>query len=272
VTDAELLEHIARLPHARANFKQLVRELGTKGEGRAELETALARLAARGELIELRSGHFTATSRSREFAVGRVNMHRDGYGFLISDRPIEGIQGDVFLAPETAEKAMHGDRVVVRIGRIEANGRADGEIVKVLQRAHPTVVGEFRIGKRGQWVVPHDDRIRQWIEIPEGMELPPSGATIDRIGVIPRQVRSPDGMIVNGIARIRRARRAPVGRVIEVLGSPDDFGIDVEIIIRKHHLPNRFPAEVDRAGAVDSGRHHGAADMKGGAIFAICRS
>ena len=99
-------------------------------------------------------------------------MHRDGYGFLIADRPIEGIAGDIFIPPESAEKAMHGDRVVVRIARIEAGGRADGEIVKVLKRAHPTVVGEFRIGRRGQYVVPHDERIQQWIEIPEGMEIP----------------------------------------------------------------------------------------------------
>ena len=99
-------------------------------------------------------------------------MHRDGYGFLISDRPIEGITGDIFIPPDSAEKAMHGDRVVVRIARIEADGRADGEIVKVLKRAHPTVVGEFRIGRRGSTSCPHDDRIQQWIEIPEGMEIP----------------------------------------------------------------------------------------------------
>ena len=255
VTDAALLEHINRLPHARANFKQLVRELGTRGEGRTALETALGRLAARGDLIELRSGHYTATARSREFAVGRVNMHRDGYGFLISDRPIEGIQGDIFLPPETAEKAMHGDRVVVRIARIESSGRADGEIVKVLQRAHLTVVGEFRFGKRGQYVVPHDDRIRQWIEIPQGMEIPPAGAIIDRIGVTPRQVSSPEelaGLIVN-VEVLEYAERGehPVGRVIEILGSPDDFGVDVEIVIRQHHLPHRFPPEVvEQASAI----------------------
>ena len=69
---------------------------------------------------------------------------------------------------------MHGDRVVVRIARIERDGRADGEIVKVLRRAHQTVVGEFRVRKRGNFVVPHDERIRQWIEIPEGMEMPPA--------------------------------------------------------------------------------------------------
>src|SRR5581483_2964619 len=157
MTDAGLVDHISRLPHARANFKQLARELGARGDERAELGTALARLTARGDLIELRSGHYVVTARSREFAVGRLNMHKDGYGFLIAERPLDGIQGDIFIPPDSAEKAMHGDRVVVRIARIEAGGRADGEIVKILKRAQPTVVGEFRIGRRGQYVVPHDE-------------------------------------------------------------------------------------------------------------------
>src|SRR5579872_3494869 len=188
--DAALVDHIAKLPHARANFKQLVKELSVKGAGREDLENALARLTARGDLIELRSGQYAVTARSREFAVGRLNMHKDGYGFLISERPMEGIQGDIFIPPDSAAKAMHGDRVVVRIARIEAGGRADGEIVKILRRAHPTVVGEFRIGRRGQYVVPHDERIQQWIDIPEGMEFPPAGPAIDRIGVEAPEVAS----------------------------------------------------------------------------------
>src|ERR1039458_3654508 len=138
MTDADLLEHIGKLPHARGNFKQLVRELGIKTAGRTELETAVARLAARGDLVELRSGHFAVTPGSR-----------DGYGFLISDRPMPGIAGDIFIPPESAQKTMHGDRVVVHIARIETGGRADGEIVKILKRAHLTVVGEFRIRRRG---------------------------------------------------------------------------------------------------------------------------
>ena len=248
MTDRALIEHISHLPHARANFKQLVREIGAKGTPRADLEAALERLTGRGDLIELRSGHFVVTARSREFAVGRLNMHRDGYGFLISERPIEGIQGDVFIPPESAETAMHGDRVLVRIARIEAGGRADGEIVKVLKRANPTVVGEFRLHRRGQIVVPQDDRIRQWIEIPEGFEIPPAEPVVNRIGVEPPQVASAqdlDGMIVNvELLEYPEKRSGPVGRVVEILGYPDDFGVDVEIVIRKHHLPNRFPPEV----------------------------
>jgi ribonuclease R len=248
VTDANILEHVARLPHARATFKQLVRELGAKLTSRDELESALDRLIERGQLIEVRSGHFVVTRLSREYAVGRLNMHRDGYGFLIPDHPIEGLRGDVYIPRESAQAAMHGDRVVVRIARIERDGRADGEIVKVLRRAHQTVVGEFRIRKRGNFVAPHDERIRQWIQIPVGMEMPATVLSRDRVGVTPVEVKSPedlDGMIVNvEILEFPEDGGQAVGRVIEILGRPDDFGVDVEIMIRKHHIPHHFPAEV----------------------------
>src|SRR5580704_17410231 len=248
MTDRALIDHISSLPHARANFKQLVREVGAKGADREGLEAALTRLTARGDLIELRSGHYVVTARSREFAIGRLNVHRDGYGFLISEKPLEGIQGDVFLPPDSAAKAMHGDRVLVRIVRVEAGGRADGEIVKVLKRAHPTVVGEFRLHRRGQFVIPQDDRIQQWIEIPEGLEFPPAGPSVDRIGVTAPKaasVQELDGMVVNvELLEYPEKGAGPVGRVVEILGHPGDFGVDVEIIIRKHHLPHHFPPEV----------------------------
>jgi ribonuclease R len=247
VSDSDILEHIAKLPHARANFKQLVRELNARGTSRVDLELAVGRLAANGDLIELRSGQFVVTSRSREFAVGRLQMHRDGYGFLVSDHPIEGLRGDVFLPPAVASRAMHGDRVVVRISRIDGEGKAEGEIVRILKRGHTTVVGEFRIRPNGNFVVPHDQRIQQWIEIPEGMEIPPV-STVDRVGAEPvaiSDVADLDGIIVNvEMLEFPERDENAVGRVIEILGHPDDFGVDVEIIIRKHHLPHRFPPEV----------------------------
>jgi ribonuclease R len=248
VTDQAILDHVAQLPHARATFKQLVRELGSRGDSRRDLEAALERLMERGDLVEVRSGHFVATRFSREYATGRLNMHRDGYGFLISDRPLENIRGDIYIPRESAQTAMHGDRVVVRIARIEGDGRADGEIVKILRRAHQTVVGEFRAGGRGCYVIPHDERIRQWIDIPEKMEIPSADAARHRVGVAPVEVSGPedlDGMIVNvEILEFPEGRERAVGRVIEILGHPDDFGVDVEIVIRKHHIPHQFPPEV----------------------------
>ncbi|HET7736989.1 MAG TPA: RNB domain-containing ribonuclease, partial [Tepidiformaceae bacterium] len=127
-------------------------------------------------------------------------------------------------------------------------GKADGEIVKILKRAHATVVGEFRLKRRGWWVQPYDERIQQWVRIPEGMERPETNVSRDRVGVKPVEIASPedmDGMIVNvEILDFGEEDGETVGRVIEILGYPDDFGVDVEIIIRKHHIPHEFPTDV----------------------------
>lgn len=248
LTDQGLLKHMERLPHGRASFKQLVRELGVRSVGRSELDELLGRLAARGDIIEMRSGQYVVTGMSREWTVGRLSMHRDRFGFVVPDRPVAGMSGDLFIPPESAARAMHGDRVLARIVRWEDNGRAEGEIARVLRRAHTTVVGEFTIRRQGCFVKPHDDRIQQWIEIPEGMEFPPAGHSVDRVGIEAVKVQSVedlDGKIVNvEIVDYSEDEEHPVGRVIEVLGSPDDFGIDVEIIIRKFHIPHKFPDAV----------------------------
>ncbi len=247
-SDASLLEHIRKLPHARATYKQLVRELRLQGEQRDSLENALDRLAEKGLLVELRSGHYVAVGANAEYAAGRVSIRRDGFGFLIPDQINENIQGDIFLPSDEASKAMHGDRALVHIRRIANEGRAEGEILRILRRAHITVVGEFRIKRRGNYVVPADDRIQQWIAIPEGLELPEQRAAVNRVGAESPAITSAedlDGMVVNvEILEFPENGDHGAGRVIEVLGYPDDFGVDVEIMIRKHHLPHEFPEEV----------------------------
>ena len=248
MTDAALLDHISKQPKGRTSLKQLYKDFRLRGEERHVLEAALDRLAARGEVVELNAGHYASTAGSREYISGRISVHRDGFGFLIPDRPVPGVTGDIYLSRESVRNAMNGDRALVRITFNGAGGRAEGEIRKVLRRAHPTVVGEFRITRRGMWVVPHDERLREWIEIPDDLAIPAPADHIDRIGPKPIEVSDPselDGMIVNAeLLEYGDDGDHPVGRVIEVLGSPDDFGIDVEIVIRKHHLPNRFPPEV----------------------------
>ncbi len=260
ITDRSLLEHIRALPHARATYKQLVKELHLQGENRDRLEDALDRLAEKGSLVELRSGHFIATGANSEYFAGRLSIHRDGFGFLIPDPPApEGIRGDIFLPPGQAEKGMHGDRALVHVTRFGSEGRAEGEIIRILKRAHITVVGEFRVRKRGNFVVPSDERLTQWIAIPEGLDQPSRPISIDRVGGAPpreiKTVEDLDGMIVNvEVLEFAEDGEGPVGRVIEVLGYPDDFGVDVEITIRKHHLPHEFPDEaIVQARAIPHG-------------------
>ena len=257
MTDAALLEFISRQPHGRTTLKHLFRDLGSRGENRRELESALDRLAGKGEVIELRNGHYAAVSRNREFAVGRVSMHREGYGFLIPDQPIDGVSGDVFLGRDATKGAMNGDRAIAKITFVGKDRRAEGEIVRILRRAHPAVVGEFRITRRGMFVAPHDERLRDWVEIPQDMAIPPATEAVNRIGPKPVEISDPsdlDGMIVNAeILDYGEDGDHPVGRVIEVLGAPDDFGVDVEIVIRKHHIPHRFPPEaIEQAQTIPS--------------------
>jgi ribonuclease R len=147
--------------------------------------------------------------------------------------------------------AMHGDHVLASIERrsrfADGAGRAEGRILRVLNRAHATVVGLFRYGSRGNTVAPYESRLLQEIIIPPGDELTPELQA--KIGAHPpkRSVRLPelDGAVVNvELTRFPRGGVAPAGRVIEIIGRPGDFGVDVEILIRKHHLPHEFSAEV----------------------------
>jgi len=195
----------------------------------------------------LQRGH-SQKKKSPRLIHGRLSVHRDGYGFVTPEEPVPGLKGDIYLGKEEADRAMHGDRVALRIKRLERDGRAHGEIVEVVKRAHSSIVGEFRVRRRGNYVIPHDERIRQRIEIPEGMAIPAGGGSVDRVGARPVEVHSEedlDGMIVTAeIVDYGDNGDRPAGRVIEILGRPDDFGIDVEILIRAHHIPHQFPDDV----------------------------
>jgi ribonuclease R len=193
----------------------------------------------------------------RDEIAGRLVLHHDGYGFVVPDKPMPQFAGDIFIPRDAVEDAMHGDRVVAKILRTGVGPgpqRAEGRIVRVLGRAHPTVVGLFRYGPRGNRVIPYDARMQHAIEIPPGNEL--TAELAKKLGISigddrgARGKRTPpidvlDGAVVNvELLRYPRGGASPTGRVIEILGRPGDLGVDIEIIIRKHHLPHVFPGEV----------------------------
>ncbi len=134
-----ILEHIGRFPHGRATYKQLIRELGVRGDQRRDLERLLAGLVERGRLIETRSGHYVLAERQGEYVSGKLVLHRDGYGFVIPDQPQRlaargaeaGTIPDIYVSAESAAGAMHGDRVLVRL-----KGPSEGRLVRILSRAH----------------------------------------------------------------------------------------------------------------------------------------
>ncbi len=271
LSDSTILKHIARQPKRSAGFKQLVRELGLHGDARRELDGHLQKLVATGELIQINSDRYALPqpATDKNLVVGRLSMHRDGFGFVIPDASSlspslkSRLAGDIFIAPHAIGNAMHGDRVLVDIVAVRTDGRAEGRIVRPVVRAHPTVVGIFHYGSRQNSVKPIDSKITRDILIPSGMEYPEAKTTEDAKNAEKREKK--DKRSVDRVLGDEAARRAewndlegvvvdveitdwptptqnPRGRVIEILGHQDDFGIDVEITIRKFHLPHHFPA------------------------------
>jgi ribonuclease R len=282
LSDSSILRHVGRQPKKTASYKQLLRELGVKSEGRRELADRLHALVKKGELLAVDSDRYAIpqAASNRNMLVGRLSMHRDGFGFVIPeagslDPNLKArLAGDVFIPPRAGGSAMHGDQVLVEIVAFRPEGRAEGRIVRSLSRAHPTIVGIFHYGHRGNYVTALDGKVTQEIVISPGMEKPKTlttGSTEDtgegtgkprsaRHRVVGEEAAHRatwddlDGIVVDvEITDWPSATQNPRGRVIEILGKEDDFGVDVEIMIRKFHLPHRFPPEaIDKAQAIEA--------------------
>ena len=269
LSDSAILKKIERQPKQNAGFKQLVRELGLHGEERRELNERLEKLTKSGQLLRVDSDRYAIpkVATGKNLVVGRLSVHRDGFGFVIPDpssldeRLKSRLTGDIFIPPPAIGAAMHGDRVLVEISAIRPDGRAEGRILRTVNRAHPTVVGTFHYGRRYNYVTPIDQKVAQEIVIPPGQENPETAESAESTGE-PRRKKSRDRVLGEEAARRQdgtdlenvvvdveitdwpSATQNPRGRVVEVLGYENDFGVDVEIIIRKFHLPHRFPAQV----------------------------
>ncbi len=278
MTDRELVARIARSAGQKAGYKQLVRELGLGGgRERRQLLEQLARLTVRGELAKLDREHWSIprpVGTRDNLRAGRLDLHRDGYGFVRpnprqvlagDDRgarakvQARGVEEDIFIPPNEINGAMQGDQVLVEVEPPKADGRRMGRIVRVLVRSNPTVVGVFHYARAGRslenTVAPFDERMTQHILIPQGQELPQELPDAKGAGTPHRVLGAEaaaataydglEGLVVDvEITSWPTPTRPPVGRVIEVLGHPDDFGVDVEMMIRKHQLPRIFPENV----------------------------
>ena len=301
MTDRDLVARIARSPGQKAGYKQLVRELGLGGgRERRQLLEQLERLTARGELAHLDRDSWgipkpvtarvnsVRSSVSRDnLSAGRLDLHRDGYGFVRPNARQASGEEDIFIPPNEINGAMQGDQVLVEVEPPKSDGRRSGRIVRILERRNATVVGTFRSARgdqRQNTVLPFDERMSQPIVIPPGAENPPetdAAATPHR--VLGREAQSRpkrerpeglDGLIVDvEITSWPTPTRPPIGRVIEILGSPDDFGVDVEMMIRKHQLPRIFPenvlAEARAVAHLDDAEAAKRADFRGLPIVTI---
>src|SRR3989441_7950632 len=212
--------------HHPAGMRELLQVLKVPRDERTSFKRHIKTLVASGDLIQIR-GHRFGLPEKMDLYVGRLQTHPAGYGFVTPERPLDA-GGDIYISGPLLNEAMHGDRVVVRIERLKEGGRAEGRIIRILERSGAGLIGRYDRDEAGMgYVVPFDRRVLMDIFVPPGQE---GGA-------------KPGEMVSVEITRWPTSTRGAVGRVDDVLGDIDAPGVDTEIIIRKYGIPDAHSDE-----------------------------
>lgn len=172
-----------------------------------------------GEVVINRKGAICVADKL-DLKKGRVQGHADGFGFVVPD---DG-SSDLFLSEREMHKVLHNDLVMVRQIGLDRRGRPEAKIVEVLEHVNKRLVGRLFVDQGVRFVVAEEKRICQDILVtPEGS-----------IAAEPSQV-----VMIELVTQPSKTAR-PIGRIVEVLGNYADAGMEIEIALRKHDLPNDF--------------------------------
>lgn len=207
--------------------EQLCAQFDLKLEGaESALASRLERLCARGLVVKDRNNQYQLTKKNA-VVFGRVSGHANGFGFVIT----EGDAEDVFLNRHEMRRVLHGDSVVAGVKRVDDRGRKQGFVVEVIMDAKREIIGNFHlekfIGGIG-FVVPEDTRFARNITIPNNGDNGAKDGDVVVVKIIQHPVKNHD----------------VVGEVVEVIGKKQQSGMQTKVAIRKHEIPNEWPAEV----------------------------
>ena len=202
------------------SFREVLYLLGlSKSEGRA-LKRILRELVNSGQIVRTRKGLY-GPSEDMSLLTGYYEAHRDGFGFVISEKPGER---DTFIPPGQAMGAMNGDRVVARVENWKRRG---GRVIRILERAYARVAGKLDITKSAIYVRPKNKTI------PFDIYIAPKDKGKAKHG----------DLVIAEIVDYPTEKRPPSGRVVKVVEKPEDPKSEIEAIIDEFSLPRRFPRQ-----------------------------
>nr|WP_100400177.1 ribonuclease R [Bacillus sp. FJAT-44742] len=196
-----------------------------------DMMKSLNELEEEGLIVRTRSNRYGVPEKMNLMR-GKVQSHQKGFAFIL---PEEKDRDDVFVPPNELNGAMNKDLVLVRVNSSSSGSRAEGTVVRILERGTTKVVGTFIDSKSYGFVEVDDKHITNDIFIPKGKE---HGA-VDGHKVVVEITKYPEG------------RMSAEGSVVNILGHKNDPGIDILSVIHKHGLPGDFPEEVtDHANSI----------------------
>ncbi|QGU96033.1 ribonuclease R [Clostridium bovifaecis] len=219
-----LLDFMREQAYKPMDIQELGKVFGISKNEMKAFKDILKTMEREGSIVKNQTNHYGLPEKMG-LVVGRLQGHQKGFGFVIPDDE----SPDVFVISTSMNGAMHGDKVVAQVLKVQNKGKKrEGEIVKVIERANQKIIGVYEASKNFGFVVPEEKRISQDIFI----------AKEDVNGAA-----SGDVVIVE-ITDWPEKRRNPEGKIVEILGKKGERGIDILTIIKKYKLPEEFPAKV----------------------------
>jgi ribonuclease R len=237
-----ILQLLGRNDYTPSNVPQLIQGLGLAPGQQQPLQQALRHLEQSGQIVRTKAGRYIQ-SREADLIPGRIRVNRQGKGFL--EPEVSGLR-EIIIPESATGTAMNGDRVLVR-REVARGARADeptGSVVRILQRARTQMVGTLQSSKQFLFVIPDDPRIPHDIYVTPARDTGRLANIGDKVVV---ELRAWESRHTN-----------PEGEIIEVLGAPDEEGVDMLSVLRQYNLPLHFPRKVlQEAGLLAKPRPQG---------------
>ncbi len=221
-----ILKYMKHHSYRPRNYQELLKALQVEDE--VEFAEILGKMEKEGDIVVTRK-HKYGVPEMMNLVRGVLEVNSKGFAFLIPDDPNSQ---DVFIFGRDLNGAMHRDRVMVRINqrRQEPGQKPEGEVIRTINRANHKVVGTYKKGKSISQVIPDDPRLLYSINTRTG----PRSKVKEGQKVLVKITSWPD------------KNRSPEGKIVEVLGTKGEPGVDIKCVIRKYGLSEFFPKKVEK--------------------------
>ncbi len=226
IPSREFILSVIRDNNAPMNRDEILTALSIRNEDQIEaIRRRLRAMENDGQLVFTKRKRYALPEKLDLFK-GTVIGHREGFGFL----QIDGKKDDLFIPNHQMQKVMHGDFVLAQPAGLDRRGRREVRIVRVLESRKKQIVGRFFLENGFSYVVPDDSRIGRDILVPNEHR---NGARMGQVVVVELQERS-------------ASFSQPIGVITEILGDNMAKGMEVEIALRNHDIPHKFPSAVEK--------------------------
>src|SRR5260221_928208 len=230
--EEQIIQLLGRRDYAPANVPELLRRLGLSSGRQQELQRVLRTLEQSGRIARTKGNRYIQ-SREADLIPGRIQINRQGKGFL---QPDDAGLKEIMIPEDATSTALHGDRVLVRRDvrprglRPERATQETGSVIRILERKRTQIVGTLQRGRQFFYVIPDDPRMPHDIYVPESRDLG-------------RRPNVGDKVVVE-LQEWKPRHTNPEGEIIEVLGPADAEGVDMLSVLRQYQLPLHFPKNV----------------------------